>query len=220
MRVDRLTPLFYIPTSWARPHVYTHTPKWASRGAALLRLPERAEQLVGLLWRGGPDAAGLTPRRHSSWNTPGLSVQTFFNLICIRPSLDPNRFGGRMAKGSWTKKTTAYGPVHHPLCTSNICIPADKEIKITFVFGNWAGVVKLSSPWLPWNKELKSFGLHRKQCVVIVIYQSCLGVHGCASMYFSKPNIAWLCVCSDSDFTSLCLWLIILFISCYSPPPD
>ncbi len=108
MRVDRLTPLFYIPTSWAQPHVYTHTPKWASRGAALLRLPERVEQLVGLLCRGGPDAAGLTPRRHSSWNTPGLSVQTFFNLICIRPSLDQNMLrGGGWQRGCGQKKTTA-----------------------------------------------------------------------------------------------------------------
>lgn len=73
------------------------SPKLARRGAALLQLPERAEQLVGLLWWVGPDAAGLTPCRHSSWNTPGLSVLTFFNLICIRPSLGPNRFGGRKA---------------------------------------------------------------------------------------------------------------------------
>lgn len=85
--------------------VHTHTPKWASRGAALLRLPETAEQLVGLLWREGPDAVGLTPCRHSSWNTPGLSVQTFFNLICIRPSLDPKRLrGGGWQRGCGQKK--------------------------------------------------------------------------------------------------------------------
>lgn len=47
--------------------VHIHTPKWASGGAALLQLPERAQQLVGLLWRGGPDAAGSTPCHHSSW---------------------------------------------------------------------------------------------------------------------------------------------------------
>lgn len=222
----------------------THFPKLADRGAALLQLPERAEQLVGLLWRGGPDAAGLTPCRHSSWNTPGLSVLTFFNLICIRPSLGPNRFGGRRAwkGGCGPKKNNSIRMAHHPLSALNICIHAVKDqIGIWHCASITTVKAHLVSHYCHQDfLEIKSWNhLACKQCVVILSYQRhqgafvcmhtwvCLCIFACAQRFSEAPyvsvqiQIVLVCLCVRAvanHFIHLLLfgssWLAANFIPC------
>lgn len=102
-------------------HTHAHALLSGPVGLLLCFDSQRAWAACGLAVWGGPDAAGLTPRRRNSWNTPGLSVLTFFNLICIRASLGANMFGeGVCIEGVRSEKQQHTDSTSPPLCFKHL----------------------------------------------------------------------------------------------------